>query len=163
MTTWADTNEGDIIEGRAGGLWVIESKTADSITLTSYSDPLVRRTGSPGPTDPVVIAIPAATAEASALALARVALNGEIIAQKNESDEWMTPPVFAHPGSMLAHLYVFHGVVPTGMTHNQLVVEHHRLHQELIVPTTEHVHDPDFHTGREGLNPRAGDEGRRGS
>lgn len=148
MTTWAEVVVGDVVAGKGGGLWSVVDRSADGqIVLESVSTG-ARRPGTPNPSAEVVVVIPNTSAEAAAIALTTVVLGGEEIGHRNEDGRWMAPVTFVHTGSALGHLYVFHGVGSAEFTLGQALAEHHRLHTDRVPQVQDHVHDPDYFTGR---------------
>jgi len=80
-----------------------------------------------------------------ATALAQVQLGGQVAAVgPDENGVHFTPVTFPDVGSALAHIYIFHGQVPSSGSIRDVLAEHKRLHDVKGKGYVEHLHDPDF-------------------
>jgi len=82
-------------------------------------------------------------------ALVKIRLGGETVGKANGDGTSRCPQFFTDPGSLLAHLYLFHSdpdrdvVYPDG-TMGALIEAHDKMHIEGMVHEP-HTHDPSFY------------------
>lgn len=151
-TTWADVNQGDVVEGSNNSLWsVTEIDDKGNVSMLNVLTG-VERTGKPSMDKEVIIVTKAQDVLATAKTLAVVTLGGEEMGTKfatNSRGEWMCPPDIEHAGALYSHLLVFHGVYGVMVARlplSGLQAFHATIHD----PSQRgggyvvHVHDPDY-------------------
>lgn len=168
-TTWADVRQDDIVEGSNGSMWAVDridevdergrALKPRRITMT-HTTTGEKRTGQPDPDKRVVVVVSAAEALEAAVAVTQVHLGGQVIATQfgplpgqNEQGEWLCPVEYAHPGGLMGHLYIHHGIQGSAVSGLHLGALR-RLHEEVSAPERRgasgsgayvpHVHDPRF-------------------
>ncbi len=120
--TWADVEVGDILKGRDRKDWEVtltaRGKTPGSRTVVlkrvedgkqhSGSVPLK---GSVTLVERASPAIPGVSPDELAAAVVTSTIGGEVILRSVEGDPFpRAPREFGHPGALLSHLYIMHGV-----------------------------------------------------
>lgn len=151
-TTWGSINEGDVVEGSNQSLWSVMSiKTDGSITVQNViTGKMV--TSTPASDKPVIRAVKATFALATARALTKVMLGGDDLGtryRKNSLDQWICPPEYIHPGALTSHLLIWHSVFGSAVAGRSLDALE-ALHTAVHDPSgrgggyTEHVHSPEY-------------------
>lgn len=151
MTDWNEVQKGWIVEG-GGALWtVLERKPGQVFTISSPG----RKTWTGRREGNVVVASrPAPQADprvdlATAQGLVATKFAGIEIGKqgRDKTQPWKTPVEFLEPGSLLAHLRIFHAAMSDEQSLAGLTKEHAALHgpahraSDFYEP---HVHDPDY-------------------
>ncbi len=141
MTTWADVNVGDVVEGRGGTSWVVEEIRNKDKGATRAVKMMQPATGKDFAKDmPSTMAVTIlergapkiAGVDPVDLATATVTsrLAGEVILESKPGDVVpRCPRTFTHVGSLLGHLYIEHGVhdLPAASKAQAAHDEHHAL------------------------------------
>ncbi len=122
MTTWTDVEVGDILKGRDNKDWEVlltatrKAVGKRTVTLKRITDGRVLTVEMPmdGPV-PIVEkaapAIPGVDPDELAAAVVTSTIGGEVILRSVEDDPFpRAPRDFGHPGALLSHLYIMHGV-----------------------------------------------------
>lgn len=158
MSTWADVDKGDLVIGKNDSLWSVEDidhTTGKVVLRNCTNDRLVEQVVPL--TNNVGISVRAVDVEDAAVALTKVSLGGEVIARRTEDGRVMTPPVFAHPGSLLSHLYVFHArpLQVDSPSLEALTAEHFAMHERGLSIREPHEHDPRWNDDRARVGEQA--------
>jgi len=150
---WQQVRKGFVVEDKTGRAWTVLEVKGDVFTISSPG----QKTWTGKRSGPVkVVSQPApqndpAVEEATAKGLVALKFGGiEIYKQgKDKTKPKVTPVAFLEPGSLLAHLRIFHGAMSDEPSLAGLEKEHAALHgpehktADLYEP---HVHDPDYET-----------------
>jgi hypothetical protein len=148
-TTWGAINENDVVEGPNGSLWSVR-KIAEDGTITCLNTLSGKVASSkPEASKPVVRVVKGTHALSTSRALVAVQLGGEDIGHRNAMGEWLQPVDYTHPGALITHLMLFHGVyggAVAGQPLPALAALHTHIHEpaEQSGGFKEHVHDPEF-------------------
>jgi hypothetical protein len=146
---WSDVHGGDVVAG-GGKEWVIT--TADHMKrVFTLSHPTQTWTGVRTGTVELVSRRPPQAdprvTEATAKGLIATKFGGIEIGKRDKAKPYATPVTFMDPGSMLAHLRIFHAQMSDDPSLAGLEKEHAALHRpehrvsDMFEP---HVHDPDY-------------------
>ena len=146
-TTWDTVNVGDVVLG-GGKEWTVTSAAYPTFTISHPSKTwsgdmtgkvtVVKRRAPQG--DPRV-------ERAVAMGLVATKFGGIEIGKNPKTGTWKTPVDFIDPGSLLAHLRIFHSAMSDDPTLAGLQKFHAGLHgpqhktADLYEP---HTHDPDY-------------------
>lgn len=152
MSDWSEVNCGDVILGKDGEHWtVVSGGQGGHVTIVRSGVPDYSGT----PSGPVTIVSRAETPsridEVVAMGLIATKLGGVEIGKqpRDKNQPWLVPKDYLEPGSLLAHLRIFHNALSDDPTHAGLTKFHADLHRpehrasDLYEP---HVHDPDYDT-----------------
>jgi len=165
---WSEVQPDDIVEGSGGSLWAVDrideidergrTLRPRRVTMT-HATSGEQRVGQPNPDKEVVVVVSAAEALEAAVAVTTVHLGGQDIGTRfegpapgqNEQGEWICPATFTHPGALMGHLYVLHGIHGSAVSNlhltalERLHVEVHGVDRRTTVGRwVEHVHDPRY-------------------
>lgn len=153
MSDWSEVRRGDAILGKDGKQWTILSRVGTVVRLSRPgADPFEGT-----PSGPVTIVRKAPPPKRGDSAMDLIVAQG-IVATKfggitiykegpDKQKPKMTPVEFLDPGSLLAHLMIFHDALCEDPSLAGLSKEHAALHgpQYKVDSFYEpHVHDPDF-------------------
>lgn len=153
MSDWSEVQRGWTVADKTGQHWTVTGRAGAEITISAPGKLSFTKafTG-----EVTVISRPApqvdpAVEEATAKGLIAVKFGGIEIGKQNKvkgkPSMWATPVEFLDPGTLLAHLRIFHGAMSDEPSLHLLVKEHAALHgpdektADLYEP---HVHDPDY-------------------
>jgi hypothetical protein len=140
LTDWNDVNEGDVVRGKDGYSWTVSLRDGKRFVLTRDGKPPFE--GKPSGRVEVLQSV--AMEMEKAKALTQVVLGGEEVARKGPNGVWLVPSIFADPGSLLAHAYLFHAVTGDGgATLAELRTWHDEMHKADLAHEPHH-HDPDY-------------------
>lgn len=151
MTDWSDVRKGWVVEDKTGRPWTVLAASGGTFTISSPGQKtwtgvrtgLVTVVSRPTPqADPAVT-------EATVKGLVATKFGGIEIGKrgKDKTRPWGCPVEYVEPGSLLAHLRIFHSAMSDEPSLAGLVKEHAGLHgpqhktSDLYEP---HVHDPDY-------------------
>lgn len=146
MMDWSALSAGDLVLGKDSHTWKITKiATADPAGKIPVT---LERDGRRPFTTRVSGQVQAVWTQAQDLeraqALLQVQLGAETVGRKGPNGVFLAPAAFAHPGSLLAHAYLFHGETGDGTASLEAL---RRWHDELHLKAdgTPHHHDPDFY------------------
>ncbi len=151
MSNWRDVHKGFVVEGGGAHWTVLDRKPGQVFTISSPG----RKTWTGERKGEVVIVSQPAPQEdprvqlATAQGLIATKFGGIEIGKqdRDKSKPWKTPVEYVDPGSLLAHLRIFHNAMSEEPSLAGLVKVHADLHgpqhkaNGLYEP---HVHDPDY-------------------
>jgi hypothetical protein len=149
QTTWATVNVGDVVAG-GGKEWTVTAAGGGTFTISHPS-----RTWTGPKSGPVTVVKRRAPQgdprvdTAVAKGLLATKFGGIEIgkSRKDRTKPWATPVEFPEPGSLLAHLRIFHAAMSDDPTLHGLGKFHATLHGPQVKADSfyePHVHDPDY-------------------
>lgn len=138
---WSEVKPGWVLRLRGDVDWTVK-EVYHSGAITVETDGEAPYTGTP--TGPVRIV---SEGPEMAEALLAVHLGAEAVARKDGQGRWTTPVSYPDPGSLMAHMHIFHGGTPWEDSLRELEAAHAKLHAPEAKQSASyvpHVHTPDF-------------------
>lgn len=154
MSDWSEVRKGWVVEDKTGRAWTVLKAAPPKFTISSPGKPewtgertgpvkVVSKPAPPKPQDDPNVDL------AVAQGLVATKFSGVEVGKQDKGKPWKTPVTFLEPGSLLAHLRIFHGTT----SDEQSLAGLEKVHAELHGPEHKtadfyepHVHDPDYET-----------------
>lgn len=156
LVDWDEVQVGDIVKGKDGGPWTVMSRDTTARPAKVMIENQANKSWTLQPTGTVEVLSSAREEMEFAKATTQIRLGGALVSDTDEHGRHLAPVTFAHPGSLIAHIYLLHGRIITNPPEDQdirdLIATHDKLHlpenRTVASGWVDHVHEPDFYEKR---------------
>lgn len=127
MTPWIDVVPGDVVRGGDGHDWTVTARNGSVFILNREGR---RAPFAKSMTGSVEVVSRAEDSMRGAVGEIASTLGGEILHRQEDDEPPACPAAYRHPGALMAHLYILHGVRYAGVKDEPTLDELEKMHED---------------------------------